>query len=78
MLSRGMIWETIQGHYVGNMIYGDELCSLEYIYINRIMEFFWFRYAEWLSNSLHTLFSKNCDLYYICFSVKLGVQREIQ
>ena len=33
MLSRGMIWETIQGHYVGNMIYGDELCSLEYIYI---------------------------------------------
>ena len=33
MLSRGMIWEMIQGHYVGNMIYGDELCSLEYIYM---------------------------------------------
>ena len=33
MLSRGMIREIIQGHCVGNMIYGDELYSLEYIYI---------------------------------------------
>ena len=40
MLSRGMIWEIVQGHDVGNMIYGDESYSLEYIYINRIMGFF--------------------------------------
>ena len=42
MLSRGMIREIIQGHCVGNMIYGDESYSLEYISIkiNRILGFF--------------------------------------
>ena len=39
MLSRGMIREIIQGHCVGNMIYGDELYYLEYIYVNRITGF---------------------------------------
>ena len=63
MLSRGMIWEIIQGHYVGNMIYGDELYSLEYIYM----------YCDILSNSICTVFCKSFDLYYIRFSVKLGV-----